>query len=99
MIHHLQCSVFAVIGMPGGACGTGGNHLLHAFPCVPFVLAPTRTTPQEKKCFDSADWALAKEGKKAGGDCIIITPAAAAVPDVHVHAACHSASHLKPLSN
>jgi hypothetical protein len=49
---------------------------------------------QEKKCFDSADWALAKEGKKQAADTIPAAPVAAPVPELH-HAT-HSGSTLKP---
>jgi hypothetical protein len=73
----------------------GQQQLLHllasltpAFNCTPHCL-------QDKKCFDSADWALAKEGKKqAQIECLAT---AVAVPDVH-HNAKHTGSHLKPSS-
>ncbi|WIA44347.1 hypothetical protein OEZ86_007134 [Tetradesmus obliquus] len=52
-----------------------------------------RLIVKDKKCFDSADWALAKEGKKqAQIECLAT---AMAVPDVH-HNAKHTGSHLKP---
>jgi hypothetical protein len=47
---------------------------------------------QDKKCFDSADWALAKEGKKAQ---IEYLATAVAVPDVN-HNTKHAGSNLKP---
>jgi hypothetical protein len=56
---------------------------------------------QEKKCFDSADWALAKEGKKAPGAIEGPAPAcgpSGGVPDVHHHDAKIGGSHLKPSS-
>jgi hypothetical protein len=49
---------------------------------------------QEKKCFDSADWALAKEGKKQQPGAI--EPALVPVPDVQ-HPK-HGGSNLKPSS-
>jgi hypothetical protein len=64
--------------------------VLHALP-----LPHTPTHAQEKKCFDSADWALAKEGKKQQPGAI--EPALGPVPDVH-HASKLGASHLKPSS-
>lgn len=51
-------------------------------------------TVQEKKCFDSADWALAKEGKKQ--QLGAIEPADHPVPEVQ-HPK-HGGSHLKPSS-
>lgn len=52
-----------------------------------------RLIVKDKKCFDSADWALAKEGKKqAQIECLAT---AVAVPDVH-HNTKHTGSHLKP---
>jgi hypothetical protein len=49
---------------------------------------------QEKKCFDSADWALAKEGKKQLPGALSMEPAAVPVPDVQ-HPK-HGGSHLNP---
>ena len=64
-------------------------------PCLVAVLLAllsVRCCAQEKKCFDSADWALAKEGKKQQPGAI--EPADHPVPEVQ-HPK-HGGSHLKP---
>lgn len=61
---------------------------------VPPVACCAGMAMQDKKCFDSADWALAKEGKKQQPGAI--EPAAAPVDPVQLQHPKHGGSHLKP---